>query len=309
MTGALVTIFNATARVARKVNRSRRFNRARASRPLKKQVKGYWFEGVDALCSFMAKHDGWEKLQRHIQLRLAAGQLAKSMSDADRKFLLDLLSGFDYFSDASVSVKADAIIRATSFATFEEGAKFALGQLGIVAPEFELKNEKIREALLARSEAAVYATRSYMDDVFQTITHHFYELGQHPYSGESIDELRDILGYKADWQAQRFALTETGIAAELAQIETYRRNGVQAKQWNIQNVNTRPDHVEIAGAVVGVHQMFALDPDGMNGGPFAADHPLDPRLPAHELVNCHCWLSPVVDDDFEIDPGHVWEGQ
>jgi hypothetical protein len=47
----------------------------------------------------------------------------------------------------------------------------------------------------------------------------------------------------------------------------------------------------------------------MNGGPFAADHPLDPRLPAHELVNCHCWLSPVVDDDFEIDPGHVWEGQ
>jgi hypothetical protein len=309
VSAAVVSLFNATARYVRKINRSRKFNRLRASKRLRRQMVEFWIPGLDALFSYMGKHDGWTKLQRHVQLHIAAEQFSKTMSDADRKFLLDLLSGFDYFNDRKVAAKARAIVQATSIPTFEEAAKFALGQLGIISPDFELRNDAVKQWLLTRSEAAIFSTRSYMAQAFQTITEQFYELGRHPYSREMIDELRDLLGYQADWQAQRFALTETGIAAELAQVETYRRNGIQAKQWNILNVNTRPDHLDIAGAIVGIDQKFALDPDGANGGPFAADHPLDPSLPPHELVNCHCWVSPVVDDDFEIDPRHAWEGQ
>jgi hypothetical protein len=297
----LKAAFNATARYARKINRVRRFNRARAMRPLKKQMAGYWDGGLDALFSYMSKHDAWEKLQRHIQIAVAAEQFSKAMSDADRKFLADLLAGFDYFNATDVEKKAAAIIAATSVDTFEEGAKFALRQIGIVSPNFELKNEAIRERLLSRSEAAIFSTRSFMDECFQTITANFYELGRHPYNQESLDELRSILGYKADWEAKRFALTETGIAAELAQVETYRRNAVGAKQWNILDMNTRPDHLELAGAIVAIDQKF-------NCGGFAADHPLDPNLPPHELCNCHCWLSPVLDENFEIDPANVWEG-
>jgi hypothetical protein len=224
------------------------------------------------------------------------------MTDADRKFLADLLASFGRGGDAEIARKAAEIIEACAIPTFEEAAKFALRQLGVASSEFELRNEAIRELLMARQEAAVFASRTFMEGTFSAITNYFYDLGRHPFDQEALDELRAQLGYKADWEAKRFALTETGIASELAQAETYRRNGVGAKQWNALDVNSRPSHLALDQAVVKIEQKF-------NCGGFAADHPLDPKLPPSELVNCHCWLSPVVDDDFEIDPESVWEGQ
>jgi hypothetical protein len=96
-------------------------------------------------------------------------------------------------------------------------------------------------------------------------------------------------------------LWRTGIASELAQVETYRRNGVGGKRWNCTGVNTRDAHAELGGESIGIDEKFDC-------GGYAADHPLDPSLPADELVNCHCWVSPVVSDDFEIDPERIWEG-
>ena len=156
--------------------------------------------------------------------------------------------------------------------------------------------------LLARSQKAIFATREFVESAFETIVTQFYELGQHPHSQAMLDGLKKTLGYKADWEAERFALTETGIACELAQVETYRRNGVKAKQWNILNVNTRPSHQVLAGAVAGIDDKFDV-------GGFPADHPLDPKLPPGELCNCHCWLSPVLEDDFQVNPATIWESQ
>ncbi|MFB3828948.1 MAG: phage minor head protein [Bryobacteraceae bacterium] len=294
-------VFAATARYARKVNRGpRRFNRGRASRPLTRMLRDYWASGIDALFSFLSKHDGWEKIQQHVWWALAAREYAKAMSDSDRRFLAGLLASFGYYGD--IEQRAAAIIEATSCATFEEAARFALRQLGVVSPDFELRNEAVRERLLARGEAAVLATRHNIDDALGTIVQHFYELGRNPYDQRFVDELREVLGYQCDWQARRFALTETGIAAEIAQAETYRRNGVHAKQWNILDVNTRPSHQALAGVVAGIDDKFDV-------GGFPADHPLDPRLPPEELCNCHCWLSPVLEDDFQVDPAQIWEGQ
>jgi hypothetical protein len=253
--------------------------------------------------SHLAKGDGWEKLQRHCQLHLAGEELRKAaLSDADRKFLLELLSQYSYFSNAGMERQAKIMTEATAFATFEEAAKFALRQLGIVSPDFELRNERIRELLMSRSEAAIYATRSYVSGALDTIVNTFYDLGRHPFDQATLDSLRKTLGYQTDWQAKRFALTETGIAAEMAQAETYRRNGVKYKRWNILDQNTRPSHLELSAVTVGMDDQF-------NCGGYAADHPCDPKLPAEELVNCHCWLTPVMEDDFEIDPANIWEGQ
>jgi hypothetical protein len=296
----LLTAFNATARCARKVNRSRRFDRARAAKPLMRRVREYWLDGLDALFAFLSHHEGWEKIQRHCQLRLASEQLAKALSDSDRKFLEDLLADFRYYGD--VQAQAAAIVKATSIDTFEEAAKFALGQIGIKAADFELRNEHIRELLLDRKNAAVYATRSHIDGAMDAVVENFYDLGRNPYNQDLLDQLRKQLGYKAEFEAKRFALTETGIAAELAQVETYRRNGVMRKQWNILGSNTRPTHEVLAGVEADIDEKF-------NVGGFPADHPCDPTLPAHELVNCHCWLSPVVNDEYQIDPTKIWEGQ
>ena len=293
-------IFAATARCVRKINRTRRFDRTRPARRLQRRVKAYWLDGIDALFAYMAEVDGWEKLQGHVQLALAGKAVAKAMSDADRRLLVELLAKFGYFGD--VAKAAQEIIEATSMPTFEEAATFALKRLGIASPNFELRNERVRDLLLSRSEAAIYSTRNYIDDALATVVSQFYELGEHPHSQAMLDGLKKSLGYKADWEAKRFALTETGIACELAQAETYRRNGVAGKQWNILGSNTRPTHAALAGAVIAIDAKFDV-------GGFAADHPLDPKLPPEELCNCHCWLSPVVDEGFEVDPANIWEGQ
>jgi hypothetical protein len=263
-------------------------------------MNSYWSDGVDALYAFLGHRDGWEKIQRHFQIAIASDQLSKAMTDADKKFLTDLLADFTYFNGASSRV--DAILKATSFATFEDAGKFALEQLGVKAADFELRNEHIRELLLERRSAGIFATRNFVDEVFSTITNQFYELGRNPYHQDFLDELKSSLGYKSDWQAKRFSLTETGIASELAQAETYRRNGVGSKRWNIQDVNTRDAHLALSGVVIAMADQFDV-------GGFEGDHPLDPKLPASELVNCHCWMSPVVDENFQLDPANLWEGQ
>ncbi|HZY74606.1 MAG TPA: hypothetical protein VFE22_15965 [Edaphobacter sp.] len=296
----LSAAFNSVGRLRRKVRRTKRFDRAKASLPLYRRVREYWTDGLDALFSYLSQDDGWDKIQRHCQVALAAEQFAKALSDSDRKFLQDLLAKFGFYND--VTSQATAIVKATSFDTFEEAATFALQKLGIESADFELRNERIRDLLLDRKSAAVFATRTSADAALDTVISNFYELGRNPYNQEFLDGLRKDLGYRADWEAKRFALTETGIAAELAQVETYRRNGIERKRWNILGQNTRPTHAELAGVEVAIGEKFDV-------GGFEADHPLDPNLPPEELVNCHCWLSPVVDDDYQIDPSKIWEGQ
>lgn len=297
----LVQFFNATARGLRKVRRSRRFDRVRAARALNRRVREYWHSGLDALFEYLSSDGRWDMIQRHCQLHgTGAGEVEKALSDADRQFLMEMMAGFGYYSD--VADQAKAIIEATSIPTFEAAATFALRQLGIASADFELRNERIRDLLMERKSAAIFATRNEAQTAIERVLANFYELGRNPYNQNFLGELRKELGYKADWEAKRFSLTETGIAAELAQAETYRRNGVVRKQWNILGRNTRPTHEALDGVQVGIDEKFDV-------GGYEADHPLDPSLPPEELVNCHCWLSPVIDDDYQIDPSRIWEGE
>ncbi|HZL56712.1 MAG TPA: hypothetical protein VFC21_06515, partial [Bryobacteraceae bacterium] len=214
--------FNLCGTVIRRVNGPRRFDRVKAMQPLLGEMTSYWSDGLDALFSYLSLHEGWEKIQRHVGLELATDAFAKSLSDSDRTFLANLLTNFSFFGD--VDKQSKTIIEATSMDTFQEAAKFALGQIGIGSSDFELKNEQIRDKLLERAGAAVFATRNHIDSVFGTIVNEFYDLGRNPYNDKFVEALRADLDVKTDWQAKRFALTETGIASELAQVETYRRN-------------------------------------------------------------------------------------
>jgi hypothetical protein len=293
--------YNAVARCLRKVSRSKRFDRAKAARPLDKRMRECWRDATAALCDYLTETEAWDKIQAHVRIDLAADEaiVQKALKDSDKKLIAELMAKFGV---ADIEQAAAAIVQATSVDTFEAAAQHALGQLGIKAADFELRNERILDNLSQRENAAIFASRNEIAGAMDTIVRNFYELGRNPYDARFIADLKKDLGYKADYQAKRFALTETGIAAELAQAETYRRNGVARKQWNILGANTRPTHAELSGVQVGIDEHFVV-------GGFEADHPLDPQLPAEELVNCHCWLSPVVDDEYTIDPSRIWEGQ
>ena len=297
----IVRAFNITAKAVRKVRQPRRFNRAKASVPLVKRVHGYWKMSDEALIAFLDR-GGWKRIAEHTGAVAKAGPyaIAKELSAADKKLIAELIAKVGFFANADAM--AEAIVKATAFDTFEQASKFALGQLGVTSSVFELRNTGVRERILSRAETLTYSSKRHGEDTLSTIVRNFYDLGRNPYNDQFLKDLKKTIGVQTDFEAKRFALTETAIVSEMATHETWKRNGVGRKKWNATGVNTRDSHLALAGAEVPMDQSFKV-------GESRGDHPCDPGLPPDELVNCHCWLTPVIDDSFEIDPQGIWEGQ
>lgn len=305
--GVLTSLYAASARLVRLLRQPKRFERARATRRLQREILTWWTGGIDALFEYLTEIDGWDKIQRHVRLGLVADKalIRKALSNEDSRLIAELLARYGYYDD--VQQMAAAIVAATAEPTFEEAATHALKQLGVASPEFRLVNDRIRENILARKSEAVHATRKNVESIMQTIVDNFYDLGRNPFHDEFLASLRKELGNVAAYQAKRFALTETAIVAEMAQFETWSRNGVTGKRWNILGVNTRDSHRQLNGVEIGINEQFLVV--SSDGNTYEAKHPSDPKLPAHELINCHCYATPVVSDQYEIDPTRIWEGQ
>jgi len=305
MIGAARRFLSASERYLRQAGRAKRFHRGRAMVAIYKPVRGFWQDNLDGLFAFLDEGNRWAGIQRFAQAASPStvylwrsGEIRKELTVEEREYLQRLLADWDNYGN--VMELAAVIAAGGRQEVYQAAGTFALGQLGIKA-DFELKNERILDALRARSQADIFATRGNIERVFDTIVRNFYDLGSNPFDRAFLDELKSDLGYKTDYEAKRFALTETGIAAESAQMETWRRNGVTRKQWRILGVNTRPTHQALDKVTVGIEEKFLV-------GGFEADHPLDPTLPPEELINCHCWSKPVVDVNFQIDPAGVWSG-
>jgi hypothetical protein len=279
----------------RKASKPKRFDRLRASRQMTKRTLNYWVEGNAALIAYMNDGDKWARLQRE----LGVGKTRKAISPDDRQILVAMLAEFAYYED--LDEQARIITEAALLPTFEDAAKFALKKLGVASPSFELKNARVKDNILGRASALVKSSNGHQDAAVDTILRNFYDLGRNPYDDKFVAELKKTLNRKADWEARRFALTETGIVSEVAQHEVYKRSGVEAKRWNATGANTRQSHLDIAGAEIPIEKKFSV-------GGRAGAHPLDPALPANEIVNCHCWLSPVVDENYSASPDRIWEG-
>ena len=283
------------------VRAPRRFNRASAAAGYTRGVKAWRRQLLDETFAYCEAEGVWARLQRE-----AAGpslkSVAKATPDAATKELLrELREALPGLSEKELRAKADALVAAEQVRTFDAAATVALKNLGIAA-EFELRSAEVKGNILARAGVAVNSTRQGMEDAVQTIVQRFYENGENPYDQAFVDDLKRDLGKTADYEAKRFALTETGIVAEQAQFEVYKRNGVGSKEWNATGVNTRDSHLELNGTVVGITEKFDV-------GGTAADHPLADNLPASEIVNCHCWMSPVVDERFAVEPERMWLGK
>lgn len=295
-------IYSLSAQVLRKLRRSKKFNRSKAARRLTDGIRQAWAERLDALWKYLDDADAWASIHRATRLNRGKTALSKTLSDDERKLVDELLAGFSFSTDEDGALTADS-----AKATFNSAARSALAQLGVSAAEFELRNEDILAALDDRKSAAALAGRNNIEAVMQSIVVHFGELGENPYDASFLKDLKSELGQTTDWQAKRFALTETAIAAEMAQQETWSRNGVERKQWNALGNRTRPSHQRMHGEQAPIDGKYRLVSD--DGNIYEPSHPCDASLPPGELVNCHCWSTPVVSDDWQIDSKTVWEGQ
>lgn len=97
-------------------------------------------------------------------------------------------------------------------------------------------------------------------------------------------------------RARRTAQTETLAACSASQLESYRQSpAVTGKKWRhsgSKGITPRENHVEYDGIVVPVEEEFELPGSGER-----CMFPRDSSLSAKERVECHCVMSPAVDNN------------
>ncbi|MEC1255091.1 MULTISPECIES: phage minor head protein [Bacillus] len=107
--------------------------------------------------------------------------------------------------------------------------------------------------------------------------------------------LKDMLQFDRD-RARTTAITEVLAASSAAQHESYAQSpAVKKKKWRHsggKKNNLRENHIDLDGTVIGVDEEFHIPGSGET-----CMFPRDPKLSAGERVNCHCVLSPVVDNE------------
>jgi len=114
--------------------------------------------------------------------------------------------------------------------------------------------------------------------------------------GKSIQDMELQLAELPDFdrtRARRTAITEVLTASSVAQDEAYLQSpAVTGKTWlhsGPRGINPRDAHVALNGTTIDVNEKF-----NVNG--HDASYPRDTNLPASERVNCHCTMSPSVDE-------------
>jgi SPP1 gp7 family putative phage head morphogenesis protein len=109
--------------------------------------------------------------------------------------------------------------------------------------------------------------------------------------GESADQLAKRLKSRISnrKRARTIARTEVGKAVQLAQVESFAQSGVvEKKQWNTSRDSfVRDSHSSAHGQIVDLDDLFRL------GSGALAVMPYDPSLPAGDIVNCRCFVTPV----------------
>ncbi|MCY8330762.1 phage head morphogenesis protein [Bacillus spizizenii] len=118
-------------------------------------------------------------------------------------------------------------------------------------------------------------------------------------NGSSIQDielrLKDMPQFDRE-RARATAITEVLAASSAAQHESYTQSpAVKKKKWRHsggKKNNSRENHIDLDGTVIGVDEEFQI-----TGSSETCMFPRDPKLSAGERVNCHCVLSPVVDNE------------
>ncbi len=166
---------------------------------------------------------------------------------------------------------------------------------------FRLSDPRVLAQLQERGTAITgEVTATMLSDLRGVLTREFYEEGRGPLA--MAKELETIFPVTYARRGETIARTETLFAQALVQNESYRRNGVEKKQWlTLMDDKTRPDHADMNGKTVPMNEDFQL-PDGSS-----IAHPGAPSGDPAQVVNCRCDFLPVIGEEFEI-PKQPWLG-
>lgn len=225
----------------------------------------------------------------------------KKLTSGEAQNIASFLGNFiGVFQDADDYART--VLSAVNQDTYERACQFALQKIGVSnAIRFDLKNWELIDDLNNRAMTFPKSSKVTFTNAMNTIERYYIERGNAPYNSAFVRQLQRDLGYQYEWEATRFARTETGHIQSAGQFEVYKRNGVQGKEWITATFGVRPTHQEMNRVRVRMDEDFDV-----NGNPAA--YPMDWRLPPEESCNCRCDIIPYYFEDYGL-PNEIWAGQ
>lgn len=113
-------------------------------------------------------------------------------------------------------------------------------------------------------------------------------------NGESIGEIGNRVSVVMDmakgFRTETISRTEVGSALNFGRNGEMSAQGIEKKQWVAIFSNTRDDHAEAHGQVVGQNEKFDVGGEEL-------EYPQDPEGSAGNVINCQCSVVPVVERD------------
>lgn len=252
-------------------------------------------ENADIIRAYMAV-----KYPTELQKRIAM----KALSESDRAFFLGLFNRYGMEQEAREFTQEVASVNIDNY---NKAAQFALSKLKLTNVRFSLTNPYLISRLEQRAETFPASSKVAFQDSVRTIQERFIEQGLAPYDSKFFRDIQRDLGYLFEYEAIRYARSETGHVQSAAQFDLYEKNGVEGKEWTTATFGVRPTHQDVE----------ALDNPGkkytrMDGlfkvGDWTAQYPLDSSLGPEEFCNCRCDIMPYFFDDEFTVPRHVWTG-
>ena len=168
-----------------------------------------------------------------------------------------------------------------------------------VEGQFRLTNPLLLERLEERGrEITGEITDTMLEDLRTVLANEYYKGGNGPRTiAKSLDTI-----FPATYanRAQTIARTETVAMQGQMLQETYKRNGVEKRQWfAFLDGSTRDEHAEAHGQVRAIDEPFDVGGESLM-------HPGDGS--AENAINCRCDVLPVIGNATDL-PEQPWMGE
>lgn len=227
----------------------------------------------------------------------------KALSESDRLFFMNLFSKYGMEREAQEFVREIANVNIDNY---NKAAQFALSKLKLTNVRFSLTNPYLITKLEKRAETFPASSKVAFQDSVTTIQERFIEQGLAPYDSKFFRDIQNDLGYLYEYEAIRYARSETGHVQSAAQFDLYEKNGVEGKEWTTATFGVRPTHQDVV--IFGTKRKYGRMDETFNVGGHEAQYPLDSSLPAKEFCNCRCDIMPYFFNDEFTVPRQVWNG-
>lgn len=151
---------------------------------------------------------------------------------------------------------------------------------------FDLDSDEVRAVVQAINDKATTFPATVQEKVSRAVSDGILK---NETNAEIIARIEKVAPDLLPWKAEQVMKTSGGGGFTGGRHLAFKEAGIGKKRWNslLSGKLRRANHLAMHGETVGIDEVFS------NG----LAYPRDPNGEAGEVINCECWLEPIIDDE------------